>query len=194
MSTNIGGIMIDEINNYKYLFFKKLYNYLGLKEMEQTLIKEKINSLEVISNEKYDIISNYFFLLNDVNINNLNKVQLDKFHLYFSKEVKYLKEDELKEIYEFIDDTYKLLLFPNADSNYVYYGPINDNYSCPKDAIAIGLYYDAFGEYDDFEVKNKLADVINYIQFNLAKKINEKVAVISFNQKTLKNEFGDFSK
>ena len=186
--------MDNEINNYKYLFFKKLYNSLGLKEIEQTFIKEKINSLEVVLNEKCDIISNYFFLLNDVDIDNLSKEQLDKFHLYFSKEINDLEENDLKEIYKFIDDTYKLLLFPNIDSKYVYYGPINDNYSCPRDAIAIGLYYDAFGDYDDFEVENKLADIINYIQFDLAKKENIKVAVIPYNQITLQNNYNGFYK
>lgn len=185
---------MNEINNYKYMFFKELYDSLGLKGMEQKLLDEGIKSLDVVLDKKYAIISNYFFLLNDVNTETLTPEQLHHFHLYFSKDINMLTEQEINEAKEFIKKTYSLLLFPNGNSGYVYYGPINDNYICPRDAIAIGLYYDAFGDYDDFEVENKLSDIINYIQFNLAKKINKKISVIPFNQTALENKFSSFSK
>lgn len=124
----------------------------------------------------------------------MNKEQLEKFHTYFSKEINELQDNDLKEIYEFMNNTYELLLFPNVDSKYVYYGPISDDYLCPRDSIAIGLYYDAFGDYDDFEVENKLSDIINYIQFDLAKKENIKIAVIPYNQITLQNNYDGFYK
>lgn len=185
---------MNEINNYKYMFFKKLYDSLNLKEMEQRLENENIRSLNVISSDKYEPISNYFFLLNEVNIERLSQEQLQDFHLYFSKDINMLTKEEEKKINGFIDETYSIVLFPDVDSKYVYYGPINDNYISPKDAITIGLYYNVFGDYDDFEVENKLADIINYIQFDLAKKINKKVSVIPFNQITLEYRSNSFSK
>ena len=179
---------MNEIDNYKYLFFKEIYENLNLKSIEEKLCYEKIKSLNVQPNGYYQIISPYFFLLNEVNIENLTTDQLQKFHKYFSKNINLLSEEELKEIKNFINETYHLVLFPNVKDAYVYYGPISDDYVCPKDAIAIGLYYDAFTDDDDFEVENKLSEVINYIQFDLAKKINKKVSVLSFNQLKIQNK------
>lgn len=183
-----------EFDNYKYMFLKYIYEKLKLKEIEKQLIYENINSLNVMADDKYDIISKYFFLLNRIDIKNLSNEQLEKFHKYFSKDIRKFNEEETKEVIQFINETYPLMLFPDTTSKCVYYGPIDDNYICPRDAIALGLYYDAFGDYDDFELENKLAPIINYIQFELAKNINCKVAVIPFNQMTLDNNFGEFHK
>ncbi len=185
---------MKEFDNYKYLFFKELYKELNLTFIEEKLKNEKIKPLNVLPNEDYELISNYFFLLNDINIEKLTPEQLREFHYYFSRNIKELSEQELIEAKKFISNTYSMLLFPNVEDNYVYYGPVSDEYVAPKDAIAIGLYYDAFVDCHDFEIENKLTDIINYIQFNLAKKINNKVSIILFNQLTLENRHSDFVK
>lgn len=185
---------MKEIDNYKYVFFKELYNSLKLKNLEQKLINENIKPLDIIEGDKYKIISNFFFLLNDVNLENLSKKQLSKFYEYFSKDINLLSKHEMDEIIDFVRETYSLVLFPTTNQQYIYYGPINDNYICPRDAIAIGLYYNAFGCYDDFELENKLASIINYIQFDLAKGSNYKISVIPFNQISLANEYDNFIK
>ena len=179
---------MKEINNYKYLFLKKIYNELNLNLIEKELDKQNIKPLDIVPDENYHIISHYFFLLNDINIQKLNNDQLQKFYYYFSKNINELSETELKEIYKFIDETYPLMLFKETNNNFVSYGGIDSANFCPKDAIALGLYYNAFGDYDDFELENKLANIINYIQFELAKNINKKVAV----QLTLDNLFDNF--
>lgn len=181
-------------DNYKYLFFKEMYEQLNLKYIEEKLTYEKINSLNIQPNENYQIISHYFFLLNEVNTEKLTTEQLQKFQNYFSKKINLLTEEELKEIKKFINETYHLVLFPNIEDTYIYYGPINDNYICPRDAIAIGLYYDVFTIGDDFETQNKLSKIINYIQFDLAKKINKKVSVLLFNQLNLQNKNNNYFK
>lgn len=185
---------MKEFDNYKYLFFKELYKELNLTFIEEKLKDEKIKPLNVLPSEDYELISNYFFLLNDINIEKLNSEQLKEFYYYFSKNIKELSEQELEEAKKFINNTYSMLLFPNVEANYVYYGPTSDDYVSPKDAIAIGLYYDAFVDCEDFEVENKLADIVNYIQFDLAKKSKKKVSVILFNQLTLENQYDDFVK
>lgn len=182
------------IDNYKYMFFKEVYNNINLKSVEQKMLGDNIKPLEVIKDDKYDIISNYFFLLNVFNIEALSKEQLQDFYTYFSKDINSLNEQELQKAREFINETYSTVLFPKTDSKCVYYGPINDDYLCPRDAIVIGLYYDAFGEYGDFELENKLADIINYIQFSLDKKNYSKIAVIPFNQITLENRISSLNK
>lgn len=176
---------MNEINNYKYLLSLKIYKDLNLSEMEIKLEEQSVRSLEVQDDETYKKFSNYFFLVNDVNINKLNESQKDQFYKLFSRDLKTLKESELKEMYDFIEETYQLIIFPDVKDDYVYYGPVNNLYICPKDAIALGLVYDCFSEGEDFEVENKINDVINTIQFDLAKKINKKVAVIPYNQITL---------
>lgn len=182
---------MNEIDNYKYLFFKKIYDELKLNQIEKELPKKKIMPLKVVQDENYDIISNYFFLLNDLNLDGLSNEQLQEFHNYFSKKIKDLTEIELHNINEFIEKTYSLLLFPKGDEKYVYYGAINTDYTAPRDAIAIGIYYDVFVEADDFEIENNLAEIINYIQFELAKKINKKIAVIAYNQITLETRYNN---
>ncbi len=182
---------MNDIDNYKYLFLKKIYDELNLKEIEKNLPNKKIMPLTIEKNENYEIISHYFFLINNVNLKALNSEQLQKFHTLFSKRNEELSEAELKEVNEFMEKTYSLLLFPDVDSNYVYYGAINDKYVAPRDAIVIGLYYDAFIESEDFEIENNLADIVNYIQFELAKKINKKVAVLTYNQLTLESRFNN---
>ncbi len=176
---------MNEINNYKYMFFKWIYDSLNLQVIEKQLEDKKIKPLSIESDEKYDVISKYFFLLNDLNTEALSPEELQYFHTYFSKDINTLTVQEIKSMQEFIAKTYSLLLFPSVSSKYVYYGPISDNYISPRDSVAIGLYYDAFGDYDDFEVENNLAEIINHIQFDLAQKIGEKISVIPFNQITL---------
>lgn len=185
---------MKEIDNYKYLFFKEIYKELNLNSIEKKMKNEKIKSLNVLFSEDYEPISNYFFLLNDVNIEKLTSEQLQEFHYYFSKNINELTEQDLNKVKAFINKTYPILLFPDVDNKYVYYGSISDEYISPRDAIAIGLYYDAFVDCEDFEIENKLADIINYIQFDLAKKINKKIAVILFNQLTLENRYSNFVK
>ena len=185
---------MNELDNYKYLFLKDIYSALNLYSVEQQLLADRVKPLNIVNNENYALISKYFFLLNNVNITNLSSDQLEKFHFYFSRDINKLSAQELINAKKFIDETYDIILFPKTEDKCVYYGPISDNYICPRDAIVFGLYYDAFGEYKDFELNNKLADIINYIQFDLAKKINKKVAVIPFNQLTLDNLYSNFTK
>lgn len=177
---------MKEINNYKYLFFKKVYYDLQLNLVEKSIEDKSIKSLNVISNDGYTIFSHYFFLLNNVNIDNLTDEQLKEFHLYFSKDIDTITDDEINKINAFIDNTYKLLLFPKGDEKYVYYGPISDDHMCPRDSIVFGLYYDAFSG-DAIDVENSLADIINYIQFDLSTKVNKKISVLPFNQFTLED-------
>lgn len=185
---------MNKLDNYKYLFFKKLYEELDLKSIEANLEKENIKSLNVVDSEYYKIISKYFFILNDVNINFLTQEDLQTFNLYFSKDIYSLKEEELNEIYQFIEKTYSMVLFPNIDSKFVYYGPITDDYICPKDSVVIGLFYDIFSSEEPLTIQNKLADIVNYIQFEQSKKSNKNISVLLFNQLTLQNNQLSFTK
>ena len=177
---------MNEIDNYKYIFFKSLYTILGLSDIEKEISNQKNFPLEIVENDEYDVISNYFFLLNEININKLNEQELQQFYDIFSKKVKQMTEDDYKKAELFIKKTYQKLFFDNIDQKFVYYGPINMEYASPSDAITLGLYYDASND-DDFEKENKLNEIINYIQFQVAKKVNIKVAVILYNQLTLDN-------
>ena len=52
---------MNEIDNYKYIFFKSLYTILGLSDIEKEISNQKIFPLEIVENDEYDVISNYFF-------------------------------------------------------------------------------------------------------------------------------------
>ncbi len=176
---------MNATDNYKYLLFKGLYNYLNLNEIENK-ISNNIKPLNVVSNEDYDIISKYFFLKNNVNVDKLNKEENEFFNYYFKKDIKECSDSELRAMNDFIKNTYKRTIFPDVSDDYVYYGPINDEYLCPKDSIVIGIYYDLSNE-NDFEIENQVSDIANYIQFEVANNKKLKIAVVAFNQFSLDN-------
>ena len=102
---------MNEIDNYKYIFFKSLYTILGLSDIEKEISNQKIFPLEIVENDEYDVISNYFFLLNEININKLNEQELQQFYDIFSKKVKQMTEDDYKKAELFIKKTYQKLFF-----------------------------------------------------------------------------------
>lgn len=174
---------MNEIVNYKYLFFKKMYTDLGLSKVEKVMKQSGIENLKLMYGN-YDAISNYFILVNDVDISKLNDTQLQDFHNYFSKDVNQLTNEELEQIYKFMEETYKLLLLPTEKGSHTYYGPINDNYCCPSDSIVIGLCYDILNSkgVEGFELYNKIMQLIGYIHTELAKNFNKKFMILSYNQ------------
>lgn len=175
---------MNKVDNYKYLLFKILYGELNLVKYE-VFMKNNVEPLEITSENGYDALSNYFFLLNDINEEAFSEQERNFFEYYFSKNIKDLTDDELQKIKVFIKNTFPKVIFPNTSEKYIYYGPINDNFLCPADSIVLGIYYDCTNE-NDFDISNKLADIANDIQYN--SNINYKVSVLIKNQLVLDNE------
>lgn len=172
-------------DKYKYMFMKYLYNKIGLKEVENRLLSSGIKTLDFGS---YDI-SKYFTLVNRVNYMALTGNLKEKYDYYFSLSIEELCSSSMQdELNKFFDETYKILLFPNVDDKYVYYGPINYNYMVPRDSIVLGFYHNEFDldgdNFDEEHFMNEqlICDNLNFIQYELGPKINMKIAVIKYNE------------
>ena len=172
---------------YKYMFMKYLYNKLGLKQLEDNLINSGIKMQELDSKE----ISRFFKILNNVDEGILTGELLEKYNYYFSLEFNTLCIPEIeKEVFKFINETYKLLLFTKTDAKYLYYGPLNYKYMAPSDAIVLGFYYKEFDidvgdeEFRKIHFKNEVlvANNLNYVQNVLGPENNMKIAVIKYNE------------
>lgn len=178
-------------NNYKYFVFKYIYEKLGLNEIEKNLIEKGIKYLDFYREESeiYKNISKFFTLKNHVNIELLNEEEQEFFKSKFSLPIEDIISNSnlLNEINDFIEKTYKKVLFPNIEENHYYYGPINMNYVAPRDSIVLGFEYYEFNIEENFDQvydnqQEIICDTLNEIQFNLAKKIGTVVSVIKYNE------------
>ena len=123
---------------YKYMFMKYLYNKLDLKQIENNLIVGGIKDQDLESKE----VSRYFKVINEIDEGNVTGTLLEKYNYYFSVDLDILCSPKMEqEIFNFINETYKLLMFRKKDINYLYYGPINYKYMAPSDSIVLGFYY-----------------------------------------------------
>lgn len=175
---------------YKYMLLRKLYRELGLSEIEKELNNAGIRYSSLIDN---NINKSYFNIMNNVDEDNLSDDMKYKYIEFFSKSVEQLCSNEVEPLIDkFIDNTYKQLLFKNNNQNGMYYGPINDNYWAPSDAIVLGLFYAEFdieeGNFDYLYDKQEeiICNIINRIQYQNAQNANLKVAVIKYNEFTEK--------
>ena len=169
-------------NKYRRLFFKYFYDSLQLNKVEELFKKQGIKK---IINDKLNNcfgISDYFYLLNEVNLNNLTE-----------DEYKYLdnidiNNCDLNDLISYLIATYKKVLFPKTSDDYVYYGPMTYDYMAPSDAIVIGVRYDKYGfdsgdrltleQVDSNE--EVLCDILNGVQEENYDKI--KVAFIRYHE------------
>ncbi len=173
------------IDSYRLLLFKYLYEKLNLKEFENNIEKNNIN---YIINEKLMCgeekicyhYAKYFYLLNDININELNQEELK----YLSDLNKEANIDN--KISKFLETTYKKVLFSNQDSLEKYYGPINETYHVKGNYIVLGLKFEEYGFVSRVIKKRKEIENINLIIDNIIKKIednkNYNVKVIKYNE------------
>ena len=180
--------------NYEYLFFKYLYNELELNKLDQEL---ENNNIKMVDQENVDKrISKYFSLLNRGNEANFSDLELETYKRIFS-----LKLDKLMEplVYEeaisFIKSTYQKYYHLTDEVKYIYYGPENDEFLAPSNCIALGLNYIKY-DIGDENFDAKLAaqeDIIFkvrvYIQRELAKEKNIKLASLAFNEVSLNQPF-----
>lgn len=173
--------------NYKFMFMKYIYDKLNLKQVEAYLEEQGVNFIDEDINGLYKNISKYFSLVNSVDESKLSKDLSEKYNYYFSQAIENLLEKEL-EVFDFLEKTYKTLLFPNIEDNICFYGPLNYKYAAPRDSIVLGFNYYEFDipelNFDELYYKKQVVvcNVINHIQQELAKQAGVNVAVLKYNE------------
>lgn len=176
---------------YEYLFYMYIYRKLNLEDVENKLEKENIKKCD---NKN---ISKYFTLLNSGDIDAFTDDELRMFNYYFNLKIDEIlsDSDKYKEVINFIESTYQKYFFSNLEEKYIYYGTSTFEYMAPSDAITLGFYYKQFDfgieDIDSYclEIDEKICDIINYIQNDLAKKHNLKIAVIKYNEVALSQPY-----
>ena len=180
--------------NYKYVFFKYLYNKLGLNKLDEMLLNENIKMIDEENVNKR--ISKYFSLLNEGDIEEFNEIEKHFYQKYFSQDMEVIEQENISdEVIEFIKKTYQKFFHLNDDFTYKYYGPKDDIFMAPSDCIVIGLNYSKFDlDTNDYDMELQrqeriVVKILNYIQNEVARKNNLKLAALSFNEITLSQPF-----
>ncbi len=129
---------------YRKVFFRYLFKILDLKNIEDYLISNGINyitSENNMCNEEKSCYaySKYFYLLNEINLLMLN-----------NEEMMYLRvmksDDDLNErTINFINNTYKKVVFSDSTGKNKYYGAISENFMAKDNQIVLGLKRDEMG-------------------------------------------------
>lgn len=167
-------------SKYKALFFKFIYWYLQLSVVEDKFLKKGINKIEF--NGDAEIKSDYFYLLNEVDLSRLDKNELDILQNFN------LENIDKNELSKFIMKTYSKVFFKEYDQKFKYYGPMSMAYRVPSDCIALGCCFDRYGYFNGNKLKydeinsnyQYLCNMLNYLQFDANSKI--KVAFVLYDE------------
>lgn len=173
---------------YEYMFFKYIYEKLNLKELDEKLSNEKVRLYDAKNVDSR--ISPYFGLLNRGSFETFTEEENKKATELLSHEYEELLTEPLyTKLKTFFDETYEKYFFNNNRSDYIYYGPVEIQFLAPSDAIALSINYTKFDTESEIFRKNEvLANVGNYIQEDLAEKVNMKLAVIIYDEFSLNSE------
>lgn len=188
-------------DKYKYMFLRYIYKIANLGAIETKLEEGKVVG-NIGSSPEYPQISKYFSLMNEVDTSKLNIEQKNQFESYFSQSLNELcKPDKEDEINKYLMETYKTVLFPDIEAKTLYYGPVNDKYIAPRDAVVLGFNYRKFDIPDDenfdknLEIQDSLiCSLLNYIQSQIGPAINMKIAVLKYNELLIISSRNDFNK
>ncbi len=175
--------MLDDI---KLILNKIIYDELELNTVEEQLVKKGIRNKNIYNPDGKELASKYFFLLNDIHYDNLldsEKRTLEDLYNKSLKDDKQAKED----LYNFLNQVKLKLLIPNSEVKYEYFGIRDFEHTAPTDAIVLGFHYIRYNRenFDDESDRNNeyyITDMVNNIQFNLAKNKSLKVAVLTFDE------------
>ncbi len=191
-------------STYSTLFRKYLIKELNLKKYDDIIANSELNYVKVESRDM-DIyqsftkdVLNYFYIRNNLYIENLAK---DEKEYIFTK---YLMDDtDLdKETETFIEKTYPKVIFENVNHDNslcdINFGPDNQQYYAPNNAVVIGIRYDEFNlnglsdqEWDKLHEKqlDHLLDIISNLENNEILKSNLPLITIIYNEYSVKKKF-----
>ena len=165
-------------NQIKQLLFKIIYNKLNLQEIEEDFIKSNIPQKKINNPNNEEIISQYFFLRNDLY---LDRLSLEEKTFIVSK-MNSINENDKKELNEFLENNLLKLLLPETDKTYIYWDGSDDEHLAPSDAIVIAFHTIEFLNGIDESRNMYINKKLNYIQDVLGPQNNLKVAIIKYNE------------
>lgn len=168
--------------------FEIIYNKLELKQIEEELIKNNIPKKNIYNPNNVKLVSNYFFLRNDVYLNRLTRDEID----YINKSINSSDENIVRGLNNFLERNLQKLIMPETDEKYFIWEGNSMDYMAPSDAIVLAFHTLAYQDenFDEdvlFEREKYIAEKLNYIQYTLAPSKNMKVAVFEYNELQMEN-------
>lgn len=189
---NFSKLSINDRNNYLILlsvYMNIFIQYICYKfnlKFYDNLINDSNYDFIPIQEDKMDIYQKfsekylkYIYIRNNIYIEKLNVSELD-----FLKEIAFKPNSvSNQEIINFIEKTYKKVIFEDALNNgskcMVFFGENSQYYSCVNDSIVIGIKYDEFNlnglsdeEWD--ELHDKQLDFLDFIVNKMNEELNTK--------------------
>lgn len=200
----------NEIDYYKdkrrflimYLEYRKLFTEYIIEKLElkkyDCKIKKSIYKFLKIENINMDFYQQfcsknleYIYIRNNIYIENLN---IDESN-FLEQRIKIGKINMDRELYNFIEKTYKKVIFADLLNNgevcMTFYGPKTSEFCASNDALIIGLRYDEFkmnGMNDDEWNMNHdnqiqfLYQIFQEMENEFSKKIDIPVVMIKYNE------------
>ncbi len=167
----------------KLILNKVVYDKLGLDIIEQEIVNANIRCKDIINDDNVELVSRYFFLLNDVYLDRLNSDEVYTLENYIEN-IDFHNIILTEELRNFIDERLFKLLIPDTDERYISYYGTGNNYIAPSDSIVLGFHYIKYLDNED-NVDNQeefIYEKMNYIQSVLAPSKNIKVSVLVFDE------------
>lgn len=169
----------------KYQYLKLLFDKLELKKIEDYLMNKKVIPKKIQDSNKIKI-SSYFFLQNKINLNTLNKEELELLKKYLRNDIEFInseKNEMYNEMNDFLLKNMKKILLPNTEQRYISY---NNSFSpfdlvC-SDSICFYCHYLQYNDKSSDEANKIVCEIANYMQYELSKKVGIKLAVIPCNE------------
>lgn len=170
----------------KWLLLKIIYEELNLAQVEEKLTNLGIIAKKIVETEefKYAPISKYFFLKNDIVLDNLSIEEVEKLRNLYNKGIE--KNDLINntELIEFIKKIKLKLLFPKTNERYIIWDALAPDHMTPSDSIVLAFHYLEFQDNYPPDIMDDVIDTINSIQ-QLSSKVGYKIAVLMYNERLI---------
>ena len=171
-------------NEIKKIILKIVYDELGLEAMEKEFEDNGVPKMNIVNPNNEEIISNYFFLKNDINFNYVGSDELEKLN-------KYLELGMVNEATEIVRSN--MMNFIKRDEN----DPmiVRDMFGEMKlddDVVVLNFYtklYDLEENDARYEKEDFVNDRLNRLQLHTAPAHNLRVAVESHNELDYFNKY-----
>lgn len=173
-------------NNLKFFMLKIIYDKLNLKEVEEELENKGVMPKNIKNDENLPLVSNYFFLKNDIHLDNLTAEELTALKKYYDGTMNH-DEELSKALYQFLDHNMLKLLLLKEQQGYISFG--DQFHMAPADAIILDFHYRKYTNEDFTDEQDEIvSNELNKIQYELGPKAGIKVAVLKYDE-LLKNNY-----
>ncbi len=175
-------------NNLIIIINNIIYDELGLETIENELTRNNVFPKQTDEFIKDKLKAKYFFLLNDLSFDRLNKDEIDQINHFYQNGME-------SELIDTIKTKYLKIIIPDRKEGYFNMFGTSDQYLVPTDAIVLGFNYirykEDYDEISDNTNESLIIKELNNIQDVLGPEKGLKIAVLKLDETAIlyDNEF-----